>query len=155
MHHFQRHLIQAIHLLRLRGASKAELQPFLDIFDWEFVASGGDNTGGIIDNLDSCPCQHEYTVATDQTVIAAWPNAAVQNNCVANPPAPAAAEWKCPDDCVQVMTHIWHGWDVLKNTKTGKIVFNCNTFAQYHCKKPTDPDRNKDPRHANPKDPEL
>jgi hypothetical protein len=51
------------------------------------------------------------------------------------------------------MTHIWHGWSAYVNAANGQMVFNCMTFAQYHCKLPNDPDINKPPKTTDPKDP--
>jgi len=56
--------------------------------------------------------------------------------------------WKCPDDCVQVMTHTWQGWDLDTDGKVWQLA--CSTLAQYHCKKPDDPECNKEPFHQSP-----
>ena len=130
------------------------LEPLLNFGEWVQIASGGQNKPGKIGGKNLCPCQSEYTCETDQVVINAWPNPQQVAACNANPPAPEAAGWDCKEDCVQVMTHIWHGFSVVKSQITGQLRFNCNTFAQYHCKKPTDPERDKPPKPRHPDDPE-
>lgn len=137
------------------GAPFEEIEPFLWPVRWKVVAEGGNTNPGTFGGLGFCPCQSEYTVATNQIVINAWPNPAQVAACTANPPPPAPAEWECPEDCVQVMTHLWHGWMVVQNIQTGQLKFNCHTFAQYHCKKPNDPDRDKPPRPMHPDEPHV
>src|SRR5436190_8368299 len=127
----------------------------LGLGDWVEIARGGNTNPGRIANLDFCPCQSEYRVATNQVVINAWPNPAQVAACNNAPPAANPPAWTCADDCVQVQTHVWHGWAVVQNVKNGQLKFNCETFAQYHCKKPDDPDRNKPPKQTDPNDPEL
>ena len=131
--------------------------PFKDLTEplgmWKIIDQGGNNQFGHTDGIGNCPCQSEWTCATAQTPVAAWPVPGMAAACAANPPAAQAASIPCATSCVQVMTHIWHGWDVVQNTKTGAIVFNCHTYAQYHCKLPNDPDRNRPPRHTDPSDP--
>jgi len=153
----QRNLAAAIGLLRGNDATREEIADLAGVFEWKVIDSGGNTKPGVFGNHGSCPCERGYTVNTVQTPVAAWPNPALVNNCASNPPAADAPEWECAEDCVQVMTNIWSGWDVVQNTKTGQIIFNCCTFAQYHCKKPNDPDRNKPPRATDPGDttPEL
>ena len=146
-------LTRAIALLQRHGVAKKKVQPLLDGLQWIVIATGGNTKPGNTGNFGSCPCQSEYTVATVQTPLNAWPNPAALNNCAQNLPPPQPAEIPCQKDCVQVMTHIWHGWMVVQNAKTGALILNCDTFAQYHCKKPNDPDRNRPPRHTDPNDP--
>jgi hypothetical protein len=50
----------------------------------------------------------------------------------------------CPGNCVIVCTKVWRGWVVVQH-QNGVINMHIHTFAQYHCKEPTDPDRNKEP----------
>lgn len=92
-------------------------------------------------------------MATRQQVIPNWPNGAAIAACAANPPPPDGAVWKCADDCVQVMTHIWRGWMVVRHQRTGQLKLNCETFAQFHCKKPSDPDVEKPPVEGHPDGP--
>ncbi|MBI3998269.1 MAG: hypothetical protein HY355_04485 [Armatimonadetes bacterium] len=134
------------------GAPFAEIEPLVNFPIWKVIGRGGNLNPGKIGGLGLCPCQMEYTVANNQVILAAWPNPAAVAACVANPPAPDAAEWECPDDCVQVMTHLWRGWEAVQNVQNGQIRLNCYTFAQYHCKKPDDPDRHKPPRPTDPGD---
>lgn len=152
----QRLHLAAPYLVR-SGAPFEEIEPLFDFLKWKVIAQGGNTNPGKFGGLGNCPCQKEYTVATNQVILNAWPNPAQVAACAANPPAPEAALWRCPDDCVQVMTHIWHGWTVVQNVQNGQILFNCHTFAQYHCKRPDDPDRNRPPRTTDPGDttPEL
>lgn len=112
------------------GAPFEEIAPLVNFLDWKVIAQGGNTKPGRFGGRHNCPCQSEYTVATQQVVINAWPNPAQVAACAANPPAAQAPDWTCPDDCVQVMTHIWHGWMVVQNIKTGQMRFNCETFAQ-------------------------
>jgi hypothetical protein len=149
----QSQLSVAVRGLIRRGATFAEVGGLLGIGDWVQIAQGGNTKPGIIGGLDQCPCQKEYTVATNQVAINAWPNPAQVNACNNAPPAAEKPGFKCADNCIQVMTHLWHGWTVMQNTKTGQILFNCETFAQYHCKKPDDPDVNKPPIPTDPNDP--
>jgi hypothetical protein len=130
--------------------------PVADLFDddAELVDTGGDTSEGMIGRLGWCPCQSEYTVVTRQLNFNARPNKAQIAAACANPPPPAAAEWKCPEDCVQVLTHVWHGWLLFKLKPNKGFLLNCSTFGQYHCKKPDDPDRNKPPHEGSP-GPEL
>ena len=134
------------------GAPFEEIAPLIQPDDWKTIAQGGNNKPGQFGGIDNCPCMKQYSVATQQVVLNAWPNPAQVAACAANPPAAKAPLWNYTDDCVQVMTHIWHGWRVAQGIKTGQLVFNCHTFAQYHCKKPDDPDRNKPPRPTDPGD---
>ena len=135
------------------GAPLEEIQPIFAAEEWEMIGSGGNTNPGNTGNIDMCPCQSEYTVATQQVVINVFPNPAQVAACAANPPAPAAPTLKCADDCVQVMTHLWRGFTVVRNVNTGQIKFNCHTFAQYHCKKPDDPERYRPPKLTDPNDP--
>ena len=137
------------------GAPFLEIEPLLDFVQWKVIAEGGQNKPGNIGNVGSCPCQSEYTCKTDQAIINAWPNPAQVAACNANPPAVRPAQWKCPEDCVQVQTHVWHGFSVVQNQQNGQLRFNCNSYAQYHCKKPTDPDRDKPPKPRHPDDPDI
>ena len=84
-----------------------------------------------------------------------WPNPAQIAACAQNPPPPARPLFECPGDCVLVQTHVWHGWDVVRHRKNRQLKLNCNTFAQYHCKKPDDPEREKPPRPHHPDDIQL
>jgi hypothetical protein len=49
-----------------------------------------------------------------------------------------------------VLTHKWNGYILFKNKKNGKFLLNCSADAQYHCKKPNDPDRDKPPVEGPP-----
>ncbi len=149
----QRLLMAAPYVIR-SGAPFGVLAPIIQPDDWKVLAQGGNTKPGEFGGINNCPCQKEYTVATQQVVLNAWPNPAQVAACAANPPAAEAPSWKCADDCVQVMTHRWHGWVVYQGIRTGQIVFNCDTFAQYHCKKPNDPDRDKLPKPSDPGDTE-
>jgi hypothetical protein len=123
------------------------LQQAAQVTDWWQIAEGGDTSAGAIDNLDSCPCQHTYTVATTTLVLNAWPNPN-PNPVVGfpwNAPPRAPADLRCSGTCVQVCTKVWRGWSVVKERTTGKLQMNICTFAQYHCKEPTDPDKDKKP----------
>ncbi len=119
-------------------------------FDWVQIAQGGDNSPGTFANMNACPCRHTYTCATIQFPLNAWPNPNPDptKGFPQNAPPRAREPWPCPGNCLIVPTKIWRGWDVQQNTKTGAIVLNINTFCQYHCKEPTDPDINKAPEGA-------
>ena len=139
----------------LVGAADPTFAPFelrqqgAKLGDWWMVAQGGDTSPGTIDNLGACPCEHTYTVATTTFVLNVWPNP--NPNPIAGfpwnaPPRklPYAFE-KCSGNCVQVCTKVWRGWMVVQNRTTGAIHLDISTFAQYHCKTPTDPDVKKKP----------
>jgi hypothetical protein len=138
-------LLAGVPYIRSQAGPNAQLDFLFNFDDWELVESGGNNQAGNIGGLGLCPCQKEYTVNTQQTFFAQRPNAQQLQNCLNNPPPEAPPAWKCPDDCVQVMTHRWRGFDVLRNKKTGQFLLNCHRFAQYHCKKPNDPARETPP----------
>jgi hypothetical protein len=148
----QRLIIAAPYIVR-SDAPFEEIEPLFGFGEWKEIAKGGNVNPGRFGGRGSCPCQSEYTVANNQVIINAWPNPAQVAACANNPPPPQAAWWKCPDDCVQVMTHMWRGWTVVKNRKNGQLRFNCYTFAQFHCKKPGDPDIEKPPKMTDPNDP--
>lgn len=116
--------------------------------DWVELANGGDNRAGTFEGMDNCPCRRTYTCATDTIALNAWPNPNPNpiNQFPWNAPKPKAEPWDCPGDCVVVCTRIWRGWSVWKDTTTGNIQLNINTFAQYHCKKPDDPANDKAPQ---------
>lgn len=119
--------------------------------EWVLVDKGGNNNGGDLDGFGECPCQHDYTVATLQVRFPARPNAAQIAAITFNPPAADTTYvQECVADCVNVMTHIWHGWNLFKNNATGRFLLNVNTFAQFHCKKPNDPDVGKPPKKEHP-----
>ena len=143
-------LQETIPFLKKAGLDFDAMQPFLKPLEWVVVKEGGNNQEGNVGNLGLCPCQKEYTVNTKQTAHRQMPNAGQIANCVNNPPPADPAEWKCPDDCVQVMTHIWHGWTIVRNRRTGQFKLNCHTFAQYHCKKPGDPAIDQEPEDGPP-----
>jgi len=144
-------LLQAAPYVKRSGAPFAEIEPILFFSDWEVIEEGGDNVPGEIGNLDDCPCQKEYTVNTVQTSTGNNPPTKKQKeDCLKNPPPTDPPEWKCPDDCVQIMTHRWTGYTVVKNKKTGEHRLNCNRFAQYHCKKPDDPAKDDPPVEGPP-----
>lgn len=124
------------------GVPEAVLGPI--VLNWKVVLKGGNLQGGAMGPLGLCPCQHDYTVATNQIPLAAIPNAA-QVAAMLNYPPDAPAVFQCPEDCVLVKTRRWRGWMVVQNVNTGAIILNCHSFAQYHCKKPGDPDREKPP----------
>jgi len=130
------------HLAR-SGLDMEALDPFVRPLEWRVVRQGGNNQAGIIGGLGACPCQKEYTVATRQSRHGQMPNPGQIRNCVNNPPPPA-------DDCVQVMTHVWHGWMVVQRQGGGPFILNCHTSAQYHCKKPDDPAVDGEPREGPP-----
>jgi hypothetical protein len=133
----------------LRAGLPAEDVRRLGLFDeWKTVETGGDLVSGDIDGLDLCPCQHEYTVVENQIRFANRPaKAAIPGLLVYLPPA--QPEFKCADDCVQVMTHRWRGWYLQTN---GQVwILSCCQFAQWHCKKPTDPARDAPPIEGPPK----
>ena len=146
----QRRFARAAPYLVRSGAPFEEIAPLANAADWVLVATGGNNNQGNTGPYGRCPCQSEYTVNVAFTPINAWPNPAQVAACAANPPPPDPPEWKCAEDCVQVMTHVWHGWDVFRNAKTGQLRFQCNTYAQYHCKKPDDPARDDPPQPTDP-----
>jgi hypothetical protein len=134
---------------------EALLAVFPDTSDWDFVEQGGDMHTGRFGGRGQCPCRRGYSLATRSIVLPlnAWTpavRAALAARCAANPPPVAAPDWKCPDPCQHVLTHVWHGWSVLRNRKAGVFVFHCHTFGQYHCKLPTDPDFDKPPRTSPP-----
>ena len=113
---------------------------------WVQIASGGDNRPGVFNNLDACPCQHTYSCASRTIAINAWPNP-VPNPIRGfpwNAPPRAPAPWNCRGNCLIVPTRIWRGWSVMQGPK-GQLQVNINTFTQYHCKEPDDPDINKPP----------
>lgn len=143
-------LLAALPYVRSQAGPIAQLDFLFNFGDWEFVESGGNNQAGNIGGLGLCPCQKEYTVNTQQSFFAQKPNQQQLQNCLNNPPPTSPAVWRCPDDCVQVMTHRWRGYNVLKNKKTGQFLLNCNRFAQYHCKKPDDPARDAPPVEGPP-----
>jgi hypothetical protein len=147
--------VQALMVLARPTLRHSDLD-WADLFDddVELVDKGGDTGEVIIGRLGWCPCQSEYTVVTRQFNFNAKPNKAQITAACANPPPPAAAEWKCPEDCVQVLTHVWDGWDLFKLLPNKGFLLNCSVFGQYHCKKPDDPDRNKPPHKGSP-GPEL
>jgi hypothetical protein len=134
------------------GAPFQQIEPVLFPFEWTVVARGGDTRPGRTGGVGNCPCQSEYTVATDQSIINAWPNQAAVVACANNPPAADLPFWSCSDDCVRVWTHVWRGWMVVRHRGTGQLRFNCHTFAQYHCKKPDDPALDKPPVEGHPDD---
>jgi hypothetical protein len=117
---------------------------------WQLVASGGNTNAGVTGGLGNCPCQKEYTVKTIQVVFPARPNAAQIAAATFNKPAPDKPAFPCKDNCVNVMTHIWHGWLLFQDTVTGQCLLNNETFAQFHCKKPNDPDVEKPPKENDP-----
>ena len=143
-------LLAAVPYVRSQAGPVAQLDFLFNFDEWEFAGSGGNNQAGNIGGLGLCPCQKEYTVNTRQTFFPQRPNPQQLQNCLNNPPPTAPAEWKCPDDCVQVMTHRWTGFDVFRNKKTGQFLLNCSRFAQYHCKKPSDPARDAPPAEEPP-----
>jgi hypothetical protein len=117
---------------------------------WKHIASGGNTKAGVTGGFGNCPCQKQYTVATIQVVFPARPNAAQIAAATFNKPAPDKLVVHCEDNCVSVMTHIWHGWVLLQDTVTGQFLLNNETFAQFHCKKPNDPDVEKPPKENDP-----
>src|SRR4051812_15643384 len=119
------------------GAPAPVVGHLTGLLGWDVIDQGGDLGDGVIGGIGHCPCQHEYTVATTMVPLAAKPNAAQIPGLLAYPLA-AAAEWKCPEDCIQVMTHTWQCWLLETDGATWQLA--CSTLAQYHCKKPDDPD---------------
>lgn len=143
-------LQEAVPYLKKAGLDVDALQPFMKPLDWVMVKQGGNNQRGVTGGLGLCPCQSEYTANTRQTKHRQMPNQQQIQNCVNNPPPTEPAGLKCPDDCVQVQTHIWHGWQVVRNQRKGQFRLNCTTFAQYHCKKPDDPAVHEKPQEGPP-----
>jgi hypothetical protein len=133
------------------GASPELVGLLTGLLQWDIVDKGGDLGEGIVARFEQCPCQHHWTVATTMVPLAARPNKAAIP-ALLNYPAPAPADWPCKDDCIQVMTHTWQCWFLETDGKTWKLA--CSTCAQYHCKKPDDPDRNRPPFKGSP-GPEL
>ncbi len=129
----------AVPYLKKAGLDLDGLQPFMKPLDWVAVGQGGNNERGVIGGRGLCPCQSEYTANTRQTIHRQMPNQQQIQNCVNNPPPTKPAVWKCPDDCVQVQTHIWHGWMIVRNRRTGQFRLNYTTCAQAHCTRPHDP----------------
>jgi len=118
---------------------------------WVLVDKGGNNNDGDMNGLGECPCQHDYTIAYIQVRFPARPNAAQIAAITFNPPAPDTTNVEeCVAGCVNVMTHIWHGWHLFKNNATGNFLLNSKTYAQFHCKKPNDPDVGKPPKKEHP-----
>ena len=116
--------------------TKLKLTPGIldELIPWQQVDEGGDNHEGKIKNLGQCECGLDYTVNTTQTPINAWPIAGMGAACLKDPPPVLPPEIPCKGKCKQVQQgKEWSGWRVLRNTKTGQLVFNCNTFAQFHC----------------------
>jgi hypothetical protein len=136
------------------GADPSVIAQAVPFFGWVIVMTGGDTTPGTIGRIGWCPCQNDYTCATNQIVLNAAPANAAAVAPLLNYPPPDPIGLPCASDCVPVMTHRWRGWDVVVNQNTGQIKLNCYQFAQYHCKKPDDPDRNKPPYDGSP-GPEL
>lgn len=130
------------------GVAFELLQQAAQFGDWVELASGGDNHAGTFSNRDSCPCRHTYTCKTITFQLNAWPNPNPNplQRFPWNAPPREKELWPCPEPCVFVCTEVWRGWRVLRNVKTGQIQMNINTFAQYHCKEPSDPDRDKPPK---------
>ena len=137
-------------VIDLRRKLQVLMKPFGNQDDWVYVESGGNNQGGNIGGIGLCPCQKEYTVTTRQTFHPQKPNLQQLQGCLNNPPPETPPTWRCPDDCVQVMTHRWRGYDLFRNVKTGQYLLNCHRFAQYHCKKPDDPARDTPPLEEPP-----
>lgn len=117
---------------------------------WTEQARGGNTKRGVTGGFGNCPCQKQYTVATIQVNFPARPNAAQIAAATANPPAPDNLLVPCKGNCVNVMTHIWHGWVLLLDNQTGNFLLNNHTFAQWHCKLPNDPDVEKPPKQTDP-----
>lgn len=125
----------------------AQVGPFVR---WKEVARGGNTKPGVHAGHGNCPCEKQYTVATIQINFPARPNAAQIAAATINPPAPDKVGVVCKGECIPVMTHVWHGWVLLLDTLTGRFLLNNETFAQYHCKLPNDPDAQKPPKEGDP-----
>lgn len=125
---------------------------------WAQLAQGGDNSAGIFANMNSCPCRMTYTCATNVIPLNAWPNPKPNpvNFFPWNAPPRQREPWPCPGTCVIVPIKIWRGWRVMQGPR-GQLQLNVNTFTQYHCKEPTDPDINKPPEgwELPPKPPDV
>ena len=108
-----------------------------DLLLWQVIDQGGDNHEGKIKNLGKCECGLEYTVNTVQTPVNAWPVAGMGDACLKNPPQVLPPEIPCDGKCRHVQQgNPWHGWEVVKNKKTGQMIFNCSSYAQFHCELP-------------------
>ena len=111
------------------------------------VARGGDLREGTFENFDICPCQRTVTCATIDFILNRWPNPA-PNPLLGfpwNAPPRSTDTRPCTGDCVLVCTDVWRNWSVVVSPRRG-IVLCINTFAQYHCKLPDDPERELPPR---------
>lgn len=157
---------------RAHEASKAALGPLITrqdnpevlsalfgVGNWWTVLAGGDNIPGIHANEGQCPGHMFYTVSTRQTLIAKPPMmrwihfGRWSPVTVAGYPNAAPAE-SCPEDCVPLCTHQWHGWTVAVNLMTGQYVLNANTYAQYRCVMRGSPELGKAPRTFPPEQPD-
>ena len=123
--------------LALRSGVDAGVIETVFSSDWEEVEVSENNRPGIMGGskkaLSMCECGQEYTCNTDQQRMATAPTDEQKDECLKNPPEPEPKCYPCDEPCVPVITHLWHGWAVCRNKKTGEYVLNSNTFAQYHC----------------------
>jgi hypothetical protein len=122
--------------------------------DWWPVQAGGDNLPGMHLNEGQCPGQMFYTVSTRQTIIpkpplTRWFKMGRWTPAKNGFPEPAPPEG-CPEDCAALCTHVWHGWVVAVNLRTGQYVVNANTYAQYRCVMRGSPELGKSPRKFPP-----
>ena len=134
-------------LLVRAGVAAEDIGPLTLLDEWKLVDKGGDLDSGTIGPLDVCPCQHEYTVNTTLLQLANRPAKAAIPGLLNYPPV-NPPDWTCVDDCVQVMTHRWRGWYLGTDGQVFTLA-SCQ-FAQYHCKKPTDPARDQPPIEGPP-----
>ena len=139
------------HIIALTGHADLARTP-VDFLQQGFggfteLANGGDNSAGVFANMDACPCRKTYTCATTTIVLNAWPNPAPNPvfGFPWNAPPRDPEPWPCPANCVVVCTDVWRGWVVVQ-LANGQILMHIHTFAQYHCKLPTDPERENPPR---------
>jgi hypothetical protein len=126
--------------------------PFEEDDSWDpfprfiLLAKGGNNQEGLFKNLkeNTCPCTQLWAGRHQQTRQGFWPTAAQIASCAAVPPP--EPEWKCLEPCTPVMTHTWQGWSIYWDVMQGCLLLSCNTYGQFHCKLPDDPDRDKPPK---------
>jgi hypothetical protein len=131
------------------GVPAEEVASLALLGPWQPVETGGDVSSGNFDGAGLCPCQHEYTVASVLVPLPGGRPAKAAIPGLLNFAPPRAPDWTCPDDCIQVMTHRWRGWQLQTDGQAWQIW--CWQFAQYHCKKPDDPARDAPPIEGPPK----
>jgi hypothetical protein len=130
------------------GLTPEEASAVAGLGEWAVVDKGGSQAEGDIGGRGLCPCQHDWTVNSTFVPLPGGRPARAAIPGLLNYPAPRPAVWECPEDCVQVLTHLWKGWLLEVNGNVWQLV--CSTNAQYHCKKPDDPDRSRPPIEGPP-----